>query len=278
MNLPVSTKLKRKVAALAVLLSVAACANADDLLGYSSDAALYLVLTRQVSTSEDSRDSSLYALLVTTGSPVASEYRNAESFQLTRASDGAVYGWRAIGRSGTLRNVTGGVLLTEQANFELPWNSSSLGLGRVDLAEGASYELMIVSGDRTINGSTFLPETPNLELRREQAGTSVHWSRSTGAAAYFVIVDTDSPGAIVTLDTSYSLLFNRPEETRPAPAKIRIIAMDSNLYRYVTDTTITRAGLEGALGVFGGASSNEAILPEGPDASMAERDGAKARR
>jgi hypothetical protein len=242
------------------LMAGGACVDTERLLGNSPEPALYLVLTRP-DPGQSTPDSSLYGLLVTAGSPIASTYRNPESLTLTRQSDGLTYGWGSLARSGPVPRMNNGVTLSAEGNLQLPWDASVLGAGRESLTEGETYQLQLVTGGRTVTGTTRIPALPVISIRSDPSGSSVHWSKATHAAAYYVIVDTDDPPAFVTTDTSFVPLFNRPLDQRPSPARVRVIAMDANLAAFVSDTTLSSSGLVGALGVFGGSSRASAELP-----------------
>jgi len=81
-----------------------------------------------------------------------------------------------------------------------------------------------------------------------------------GAAAYYISLDTELASGGFTRDTVVELYAGDPRFSRDS-GEFRVIAVEANLYRYLSDTTAANAGLDGALGVFGGASSARMPLP-----------------
>ena len=244
------------------LLIASACHMGERLLGHTNEPAVYMILSLPDSL-DATTDSALYALLVTATSPLEAEYRGADRIGLMRVSDGASYAWRQLPRSGAVPLGRGGVALPDDGNLALLWTSSSDGGGRESLMLGETYQLHVESNGRLITGSASMPGPVAVSILAGDG--TVYWNRAPHGVAYFVIVDTDDPGAIVTTDTSYTLLFNRPLSQRPSPELVRVIAMDANLTRYFTDTSVTRSGVQGAFGVFGALSRAAVPIP----ASMA---------
>jgi hypothetical protein len=117
------------------------------------------------------------------------------------------------------------------------------------------------TGGRIVTGSVTTPAAPVPEIIVIGGVRSVVFSPVAGAAGYLVDADTDrSPARIVT-DTVVPLRYDREQMFLPPNPKFRVIALDPNLFRYASDTTVASAGLTGALGVFGAATGATLSLP-----------------
>lgn len=252
------------VAAFAISALAVACDASAPLIGSSDEPGLYLVLSREPDTDAPlgaPTDSALFALLVTSGRATAAAYRAAQQFTFTRRADGAQFAWVDVPRSGTAQLANGGLSQSAAGNLRLPWVGSGGRLGRDSLQPGARYDLELTSEGRLIAGSATLPGVPTLTVERTGATTTMHWAKSVGAAGYWVIVDTDDPGAFITSDTSYALRRDRAAGGVPAVPRFRVIAVDTNLLAMVVDSTRRQSGLSGAFGVFGGVSSDAVNIP-----------------
>lgn len=257
-------ELKQHLLVLALTALCNSCTASDNLLGSSSEPAFYLVLTRDLAFTESltvSSDSSLYALLTTASSPAVTTYRDAQRFEMLRQSDGAAFAWRSLPRSGAVEFQGGSVIAEQTGNYVLNWSGDIGTLGKRDLIDGASYDLDVLTGNRQLVGTTVLPSHSTMALQTGGGGAVVSWSRSTGAAAYLLSVDTDFPGAVLTTDTSYSLRLNIDPKGWPPVPVARLIAIDKNLHQYILDTTMTRSGISSGFGVFGGVSRTTINLP-----------------
>ncbi|HEX2780104.1 MAG TPA: hypothetical protein VHM30_11425 [Gemmatimonadaceae bacterium] len=56
----------------------------------------------------------------------------------------------------------------------------------------------------------------------------------------------------VTTDTAFTWCELTTDD--PDIRLLRVVALDSNAYRYLSDTLVTRAGLDAGFGLFGGAN------------------------
>jgi hypothetical protein len=172
---------------------------------------------------------------------------------MRRRSDGAVFGWRALGRTGQFQLDPVSAPVKEIANFELPWSGSGGGLGRGDLVGGEAYEIQIVTDGVVIDGATTLPTTPVIVF---DAGSTdlIEWSSPSGALGFDLVVDTDAPSRVLTTDTSYLLKRNVPSTQIPTGPRFYLSALDVNAWNFQSDSTLTSGGLRGAIGLFGAVS------------------------
>jgi len=248
----------------ACLLATVACHSGDTLLLSSAEPAVYLVLSREPefdSPALEPIDSALFALVVTMGSPEFSPYRSVDSFSMRRASDGREFDWTSVRREDGARPFGNGLLQANTGNWRLPWIGAGTRMGRDSLKAREMYEIELLSDGRTITGQTQLPEVPALSFEHLDGVTRVHWPRDPVAAAYWVIAETDMPGALLTEDTLYVLRRNASLEDQPDPPFIRVIAIERNLLAMILDSTRRQSGLVGANGVFGAISSAWLPIP-----------------
>jgi hypothetical protein len=257
---------------------------------------LVLVLTRDTALMSDS---SVTATLLTGATAPQLRYRTAESFVMRRARDGAEFAWIPRPQTDTasvaLDHFTNNVDVS--GNLRLPSAGIGPRLGWTGLEPGESYDLDVVSEGIRFTGRTVLPGRPAPRVGPpDAAGTRVvSWSPVVGAAGYTLrflfaqdtaaraelrqrvslptvpilgarSVQTACPGGrseviFVQTDT----LFRVPEKSLVGPPlTVRVIALDTNLTCYLTDSTRARSGLSGALGVFGGASASPYVSLRAP--------------
>jgi len=199
-------------------------------------------------------------VVATTATPLQLEYRSVERFLMSRGSDGMRFAWRAIAATQTTPD--GRPLTTPiGGNYMLSERAGTDGLGRFDLVPGESYALDILTLGQRVTGSVNIPERPVPRLAERGGRRFVEWSRSRGAAKYLLQVDTDVQGTATVSDTFYALRDDLESGALPARPRIRITAVDSNWWRYVSDSTVTTAGVSGAYGLFGALVSAELDLP-----------------
>jgi len=245
------------------LLTLAGCGAGDPLTPASPEPFLYLVLSTARPAALPQPDSLLSAVLMTTGTPLRSEYRTAEQFAMRRVSDGASFAWSARGLTGPAPATYQFVTLAGAGNYLLADTAGAAGLGRQDLAPGETYTLRIDTDGRTVEGRVTVPGRPVPSLVRRGDRTFAVWPRTAGAAAYLVDGETEGRGAVVLTDTAYVLLYDRRDGT-PANPAVRVTALDANLFRYMSDSTLERAGLTGGYGVFGAVSTGVLLVPVRP--------------
>lgn len=246
---------------LCVAVMAAACTGITD--NPRERPFVYLLLAATPVTSRATApDSAPWAAVLTTRTPVDARYRDVEAFRLRRVRDGAVFIWRrrdvdeaAIGRIGFF--VDGG----SNANVTLTAAGDSGGLGWRALTEDDRYDLEIRSGGLTISGSAAIPPRPRLQLVERGTAHIVYWPRTPAAAAFYVDADNDRRIGTFTTDTAFVWC---EVPVLGGSRRLRVVALDENALRYLRDSTTAQAGLDGALGLFGGASEARLTLTGPP--------------
>ena len=220
---------------------------------------IYLLLspspvTRRISVA----DSTPWALVASTITPIDARYRSVDRFRLRRESDGASFVWRSRQLTGKLGAYFGVVVDSgTNANVVLTAAGDSGALGWRSLLDGATYSLDVMSEGVAITGVATIPERPVLQLTEQGTAHVVRWNKVAGAAGYFVETLTALGSGRVSTDTAY-VWCEQEVFGAPPPRVLRVVALDQNAYRYLADSTLASAGVTGALGLFGGA--NEAKL------------------
>lgn len=249
---------------LVPLLGVfSSCSEGTGLSPTSEEPFLYVVLATEPFQGSLS-DSVNRALLLTTGTPIMSPYRTAQSFEMRRVTDDALFAWRHEAMSRGAPPIGFREVSMSQGNYVLAEAGSAAGLGRRDLRPGESYSLLIVTDGRTVSGRVTIPESPRPALLTTGGTRRVSWPRVNAAGGYRIETNTErfGPTVGITPDTSVELHF---DGMRPLAPEIRVTAMDSNLYRYITDPTLARAGISGAFGVLGAVGpAARLLLPNDP--------------
>lgn len=248
-----------RVLASGILAALLTACGSDGALVPSSDAPfLYVVVSPGPASAR--AEGPLRAMLLTTGTPLSSPFRDAQLFELYRLPDSARYSWTknpdtAPGDPVGFRGIS-----LAFGNYVLAEQSGNGTLGRRDLVSGASYSLRVVTGGRTIHGQAVLPMAPNPRIVLRDGRRMVVWSAAAGAAAYLFDANTESGGPRMTTDTVFELRYDRGAAIPPGP-ELWLTAVDANLFRYVTDTGTVSAGLTGAFGVFGATATTRIPLP-----------------
>lgn len=242
---------------LALGVVAAACDSSVPLVARTEEPMLYLVLTPDSLTPPET---SMTALLATTATPVFVELRSAEQFVMRRISDQATFAWAEVAPpppnpGGTKRHYPLG------GNYRLAEVATSVGLGRRDLVAGETYSLEISTQGRMITGLVTIPARPAPVVLDTGRYRIVSWPRAAAAAAYLLDVDTERQVPPFTTDTFFVLREDRDPSAVPPILRFRITAVDSNWHRYMTDTTVFRAGVRGAYGLLGGTASASIELP-----------------
>lgn len=220
------------------------CESTAPLINRTDEPVLNLVLTvgDLVST-----ETTVTALLATTGTPTQLEFRTAERFSMRRASDGAVFAWQEVSMPGLPNGLPR--LVPSGGNYQLAPRATSAGLGRDSLLAGQRYVLDIMSLGRLITGEVIVPPRPIPRARRTATGWLISWPPVSGSAAYEVAFVAN--GGLYSHTRTTDTVFAAP----PGTARYRITALDPSLYGFTSDSTIVRAGLRGSYGLFGAASS-----------------------
>lgn len=239
-----------------VAVSQSGCTDGRIVMPSSDVPQLYVMLSPASGASEDT---TLAALLLTTGSPIASDYRGAETFEMLRAADGASFDWRAPGVSGPAP--VGALGTAGAANFVLPASGSAGLLGRRDLRSGERYALRVVTLGVVMSGDATIPAAPVPLLDSAGGAPIVRWPRANGAVGYLVL-DGAGCGAL-TRDTLYVVppagVACHPSE---GPRSIVVRALDPNLYAYLADDGLGSSGISSGYGVFGAFAESERVVLE----------------
>lgn len=247
---------RRAVAVLGGLLLLGAgCGTEDVVVPESDEPFLYLVLNWRTLSHYDLETFTQHALLATAGSPSEPpRYRSAQRFEMRRASDRALFDWRAH----TPLNPEAGqidFLELNWGNYYLPEESSGSGLGYRDVEPGETYELGIETEGVVLRGRATIPESFTVSVVVQGGHRIAVRPRVRGAGGYIVGVDThgDEPQA----DTTYLIPANVP-----AGARLEVRAVDENLYRYLSDDRVGRSGIDHGYGVFGAVVIAGATVPD----------------
>ena len=241
-------------AALACVQSISACAKDSTLTPVSDAPFVFVVLTSSQAPigGPSQADSSIIGLLLTVGSPISSPFRRAERFEMRRASDGALFAWAER----TPSSSTGGAdyrgIRSSDGNYLLSHMTTVTGLGADSITPLESYTLTIDTGGSQITGVTTVPAIPQPRLVVEGTRRFIVWGRVSGAAGYIPGPSGFSQG-FVTSDTLVEL--RSDQFGFPPIFQFGVIALDTNAFRYLSDTTRASAGLVGGLGLFGAASA-----------------------
>ncbi|HEY8469722.1 MAG TPA: hypothetical protein VIL18_08770 [Longimicrobiales bacterium] len=247
---------RRAVAAALGLVALTVGCRADDIVVPESDEPfLFLVLNWRTLSNYDLETFSQHALLITAGSPDESpRYRSAQRFEMRRASDGALFDWRAHTR--LYPEASGSIDFIELnwANYYLPQESSGNGLAYRDLEPGETYELEIETEGVVLRGRATIPESFTVSILVQDGRRIAVWPRVRGAGGYIVGVEGE-----LQPDTTYVI----PADV-PAGALLQVRALDENLYRYLADDRVGRSGIDRGYGVFGAVVFAETTVPERP--------------
>jgi hypothetical protein len=143
-------------------------------------------------------------------------------------------------------------------NYLLNHVTSPSGLGSDSIVPLESYTLTIDTRGSQITGVTTVPAIPQPRLVVEGSRRFIVWGRVSGAAGYI-----QGPGGFfqgfLTSDTLVEL--GSQEQFQPPFTRFGVIALDTNAFRYLSDTTRASAGLVGGLGLFGAASAATISVP-----------------
>jgi hypothetical protein len=243
------------------LMFIAGCANDRTLTPESAAPFVFVVLTSSQATIGGlaQADSSIIGLLLTTGSPLSSPFRRAERFAMSRDSDQAAFNWIERTPSSEIGGADFRGIVTSDGNYQLEHASSAAGLGSDNIKPLESYTLTIDTDGSQITGHTTIPAIPQPRIVVDGTRRFVVYGPVAGAAGYIESIG-GFPTGFLTADT---LLEIRSDGFNPPPpnSEFRVIALDTNAFRYLSDTTRASAGVVGGLGLFGAASAARITLP-----------------
>jgi hypothetical protein len=248
----------RRLLCVAAIFASSACASLVDVPARDRPFVYLLLSPAPVTRREDVADSMPWALVASTVTPIEARYRTVERFRLRRVADNASFVWTTIPMTGRAGNSYGIVIDGgANANVVLHAAGDSGALGWRSLSGGSTYALDVLSEGTSITGMATIPARPILQLTEQGTAHIVRWTRSAGAAGYFVETLGEEGAGRFSSDTAFRWC-EREIFGSPAPRTLRVVALDQNAYWYFTDSTAAGIGLSGALGLFGGA--NEARL------------------
>ena len=218
-----------------------------------SDATLTYVLLAKDSLL--SADSVVSGLIVTAGTPRQATYRHIEEFTMRRTRDGAQFKWqiRDLTAQPIPTPTTSGAIAIS-GNVTLARASANGQLGRDSLEYGERYSFHIVTEGVVVEGDVRIPQRPEPVRLLRGNQEIVAWPRVPGAGGYAVQVDTDRTPQIALGDTQYVVRRDRPSGEIPAAPRAVVRALDSNLVKIVSDSSIRSAGVRGSYGVIGAIS------------------------
>jgi hypothetical protein len=252
------------VAFLAVLgfaLLAVGCADASLAGPPSSAPFLYLIISPEPLTQfGPAPDTAVQALLLTTGSAAGAPFRVADRFDLTNATGGAPFTFTARMPNAPIPGVGRAGASVEDGNYVLPFGGTATSRGAGELLPFGTYDLHVESEGRIIVGRVVIPARPQPVLLQEGGAYFVSFPEVTGAAAYYVAGDTERYPRITT-STRVQLRYDADPAFVPPNPQFRVIALDSNIVRYISDSTVARSGIDGAFGLFGAAISATISTP-----------------
>lgn len=251
------------MAALAAACLVAAAACASPLFEPARDGPLvYLVLGQTVAAD----GGSVQRAFLLESDSVLPRYRSAERFEVERISDGATFGWRDRDlRGGSPLRPSQTAVPVEKGNFQLVLPPGAG--GPADVLRPGEYRLHIETGGVTVTGTATLPAPFALTLRDSAGRRVLAWPRVRGAASYQVEADSLAVDARAAAGDLFSALHRDTAvvlpRALPPGTVLRVDALDANVTRALEGGRLDRAaaGLEGAVGLFGGLSEASITLP-----------------
>jgi hypothetical protein len=205
-------------------------------------------------------DSSIQALLLTTGSASGAPFRTAERFEVSSTADGRTFTFLERPLAAPVPGVGRGGASLDDGNYVLPFASSPDGNSASEFRHLTEYDLRVETVGRLILGRVLIPERPRPELFVDGDKRFVVIPKVAGAAAYLVSGDTERSERIVT-EGMIELSYDREPASVPPNPEFRVVALDSNVVRYISDSTLARSGIDGAFGLFGAASSARIPVP-----------------
>jgi hypothetical protein len=112
------------------------------------------------------------------------------------------------------------------------------------------YDLRVIDDRDTIAAAVEIPSAPRLSASIEPSGKiRFTWPK---AAGFFVVwAPTDVRSMTPTRDTSYVLQEDIVSYVLPIDRTFRLAAVDSNYFRYLTDSSAVSVNAGRALGLFG---------------------------
>jgi len=248
----------RRLGTLAAAVAAAlACETSTLVPPFDETPTVALLITPEPTSGsfEPQSDSGLFAVLVTTGTPLRSPYLLADRFEMRRVSDGARFAWRAVPTEAEAILVSGYDPYTP-GNYFLPRQATAEGLGSDSIVSGVEYELVVEAGPHRITGRTLVPGPVQFVREPTDGDSIVRWRRAPGAGGYLVsgVFLLDQP-ILDTVARIGPLIPGAPDE------RIRVFAVDTSYAAFVRERRAAQAGVSGGGGVFGAFTWAEMELP-----------------
>lgn len=230
-----------------VLLSVPGCGGDDIVFPRNERPFIYLVLNQTTGATGEPVQT---ALLLTMVRADSAEYRTADVFRMRRTSDGAAFDWRNEPLFGGVEFDRGSDLRLSEGNYVLSDTATDRGLGFEELEPGGTYDLRVETEGEVIRGRVTVPDTFSISLVERGDDLLAVWPDVRGAAGFSVTaVGDDLQEPVFQTDTTFRI--------RPGTRSLTVRAADPHAFRYATDESTRRSGVEGALGVFGAVQTAE---------------------
>lgn len=252
----------RGVCIAAVAMAALSCGDAALSGPASTEPFLYLIISPEPMQGRfpSPSDTAVQALLLTAGSAAGAPFRSAESFTLKGEADGVTFTFKERTVSAPIPGVDRkGASLTD-GNYVLPFASSPTGSGASELKPLGAYDLRIETEGRVITGRILIPDRPQPVVFLQGGKRFVSFPKVPAAAAYLVGGDTELYEHIITTNVVQLFYDVDPASVPPNP-EFRVVALDSNIVRYMADSTRSSSGIDGAFGLFGAVSSGRIPVP-----------------
>jgi hypothetical protein len=238
------------------------CSDATLSSGPSAEPFLYLVISSAPMPVRfpSPSDTAIKSLLLTAGSAAGATFRSAQHFALTDEADGTTFTFTESTAPAAVPGVGRNGATLEDGNFLLPYSTTQTSVGASALRPLGIYDLRIETEGRVITGRLLIPDRPQPSIVEDGAKRFVTFPEVPGAAAYLVGGDTELYQHIIT-SNQIQLLYDVDPAFVPPNPEFRVVALDSNLVRYMSDSTQSSVGIEGALGLFGAINSARIPVP-----------------
>lgn len=246
--------------ALVLAATFAACNDQDPFMPDSPEPGLYMVLYPgdDAFAVGHSQDSTLYGLLVRTGTPLSTEYLRPESVTMTRREDREPLAWQILDLTGDAPSFTYSDGSFSAGNLRLPRSTGGSGGGAGSIRPGDTYDLDVVVDGTEIRGSVHVPERPDIRAREVDGQTILVWSQVAGADGYEVSfrgADGLVAGRDLGPDTTFVL-----DRQLLGGDRIWLTAYDANLTAYLLDGQLGRSGIDTGFGFVGAMTSTERVF------------------
>ncbi len=247
---------------LMAALAALGCRDASLAAPSSQEPFLYLIISAEPLARRfvSPADTAIQALLLTAGSAAGAPFRSAELFSVTSLTDGATFTFIEQTATPLIPGVGRDGASVDDGNYVLPFSSSPSSRGASDFQPFGTYDLRVETEGRVVTGRVVIPGRPQPVILLNGGKRFVTFPLVSGAAAYLVGGDTELNQHIITTNM-VQLFYDVDPAFVPANPEYRVIALDSNLVRYMSDAVQARSGIEGAFGLFGATSSARIAVP-----------------